>query len=267
MNIFRHEIKAKLRSVITWSVSLLVLLFFFMSIYTSFSADAALLAETMRQMPRELLLAFGMDQLDLSTVLGFYSLLFLFIQICLAIQASSYGFGLVSVEESEMTADFLLAKPVGRGEILTGKLLAALTSLLLTDLVVWIGTLLAIRIFTDGKTYDGGTLFLLLASLILFQLFFLGVGMVLSLLMRRVRSVTSLAMALGFGMYVLSAFGGMLGEDSFDLLTPFKHFEANYIIQNGAYDTPFVIFNVAVTVAAIAASYVLYARRDINTAV
>lgn len=267
MNIYTHEVKAKLRSVITWSLSIAVLIFLFMSIYSSFSADAALLQEALSQMPRELLLAFGLDQTDMSTVLGYYSFLFLFSQICLAIQAANYGFGLVSVEETDMTADFLLAKPVKRTTIMTSKLLAALTALTITNAVVWICSYLAIGAFTMGREYDGGVLLLLLGSIVLFQLFFLSVGVAVSLLMRRVRSVTSLSMALAFGMYVLSAFGGMLGEDSLDVLTPFKHFEPNYIIGNAAYDTPFVLLNVSVTVIALVASYMLYQRRNIHTAV
>lgn len=267
MNIYLHEVKAKLQSVITWSLSLAALIFLFMSIFSSFSADAALLQEALSQMPKELLLAFGLDQADMSTVLGYYSFLFLFSQICLAIQAANYGFGLVSVEETDMTADFLLAKPVKRTTIMTGKLLAAFTALTVTNAAVWACTYLAIGAFTEGREYDGNALLLLLGSIVLFQLFFLSVGVVLSLLMRRVRSVTSLSMALAFGMYVLSAFGGMLGEDSLDVLTPFKHFEPNYIIKNGAYDTPFVLLNVAVTLVAIVGSYVLYQKRNIHTAV
>jgi ABC-2 type transport system permease protein len=74
-------------------------------------------------------------------------------------------------------------------------------------------------------------------------------------------------MALGFGMYVLSVFGDMLGESALEKITPFKHFEPNYIIQNGAYDLPLVLISVAVIVVSLVGSYVLYARRDIPSAV
>lgn len=267
MNIYKLEFKMNLRSVITWSVSITLLLFVFMSIFSSFAKDAALLNETMAQMPPELLTAFGMTGLDLSTVLGYYSLIFLFCQICLAIQAANYGFALVSVEERDLTADFLLAKPVGRASILTNKLLAALTSLTITNVVIWIGSFAFINMFRDGRSYETKPLLLLLLSIIVFQLFFLSVGILISLLMKRVRSVTSVSMALAFGMYVLSAFGGMLGKDTLDLITPFKHFEPNYIITNAAYDTPLVLLSVSVIIISIVGSYLLYAKRDIHTAV
>ncbi len=85
---------------------------------------------------------------------------------------------------------------------------------------------------------------LLLLSIVVFQLFFLSVGLVISLLVKRIRSVTPYAMALAFGMYVLSVFGDMLGESVLEKITPFKHFEPRYIVQHGAYDLPLVLISV-----------------------
>ena len=97
--------------------------------------------QMLAKFPPQLLAAFGMGNMDLASVLGFFGFLFVFVQLCLAIQASNYGFGLVSVEESELTADFLLSKPVSRRQVLTSKLLAAFTSLAITDLVVWVSSI------------------------------------------------------------------------------------------------------------------------------
>ncbi|MBE0666678.1 MAG: ABC transporter permease subunit, partial [Bacteroidales bacterium] len=261
-----HEFKMIRNSVFTWSISISLLLLVFMSLFSSFANDAAILNEAMAQFPPELLMAFGMTGIDMSTVLGFFSFAFLFCQICLAVQASNYGFGLVSLEERDMTADFLLAKPVSRTHILTSKLLAALTGLTITNIVIWISSFVFIELFRDGRAYDTGTLILLLSSIVLFQLFFLTVGILISLLMKKVRSVTPLSMALAFGMYVISAFGGMLGDAKMELITPFKHFEPNYIVTNAAYDMPLVLISVSVIIISIAASYVLYVKRNINSA-
>ena len=265
MNIYKHEFKMKLKSVITWSLSLGVLIFIYMSLYPSFAEDADLLNDVMSSMPKEFLEAFGMRGVDMSSVLGFFGITLLFLQICIAIQASNYGFGLVSVEETDLTADFLLAKPVGRTKILTSKLLAALTSLAITNIVIWIATYGFINIYRDGRPYDAKILVLLLLTITFLQLFFLTVGMVISLLMRKIRSVTPLSMGLAFGMYLLAAFEGMLGEDKLSYITPFKHFEANQITMNGAYDTPLVMISVSVIVLSLIGSYVLYQKRDIHS--
>jgi ABC-2 type transport system permease protein len=262
-NIFKHEFLTRLRSVIIWSLSIATLIVFFYAMFPIFADQAALMNEFLARYPQELRAAFGMDNMDMATVLGFFSFVFLFAQLCLAIQASNYGFGLVSIEENELTADFLLSKPVSRTQVMTSKLLAALACLTLTNLVVWVSSFVAITIFKGENDYEPGILVLVLLSIVIFQLFFLSVGLVISLLVKRVRSVTPYALGLGFGTYVLSAFSGVFGDVALEYITPFKHFDVAYIITQEGYDTPLVLLNVAVTLVSLAASYWLYNRRDI----
>lgn len=267
MNIYKLEFKMIYRSVIVWSVAIFVLMFVMMSVFSSIAADAELLNSMMSQFPDELMIAFGMDNLDLSTVLGFYSFGFIFAQICLAIQAANYGFSLVSVEERDLTADFLLAKPVSRPRIMTSKLLAALTGLTITNIAVWIGSFVLIYAYKGGRAFEMEPLLLLLLSIALFQLFFLGVGLFISLLVKKVRAVAPFSMALAFGMYVLTAFGGMLGQDKLEIISPFRHFDPSYIVSNSAYEVPLVLLTVAVIILSIVGSYLLYMRRDMASAV
>jgi ABC-2 type transport system permease protein len=262
-NIYRHEFRTRFKSVVIWSLAMAALVLFFFSLFPVFADQAALMNQALANYPAQLRAAFNLDRTDLSSVMGFYSFIFLFVQLCLAIQAGNYGFGLVSIEEAELTADFLLSKPVSRARVLSSKLLAALTSLTITNLVVWVSSFAAISLFRDGRAYDARALFLLLLSILIFQLFFLSVGLVISLLVKRVRSVTPYGLGLGFGLYVLNAFSGVFGEVKLELITPFKHLDAAYIIQHGAYNTPLVLLNVAVTVVSLALSYWLYLRRDI----
>jgi len=266
-NIFRQEFRMRRRSVLTWSASVAALILVYMSLFPSFAQDAALLNEMMANFPQELLTAFGLNGVDLAKIPGYFSFVFLFVQLCLAIQAANYGFGLVSVEEREWTADFLLTKPVGRGEILTSKLLAALSGLTLTNAIVWISSLGALELFKGEQTYTMRSVLLLLASVVIFQLFFLLVGLAISLLVKRIRSVTPYALGLGLGMYVLSAFSEMLGESALEKLTPFKHWDPRSIMQHGSYEPSLALVSVAVIVVAAVASYALYIRKDIPAAV
>ncbi len=262
-NIFRHEFRTRLRSVIIWSLGMAALIFFYLSIFPAFADQAALMDEMIAKFPPELSAAFGLDMMDMSSVVGFFSFLFIFVQLCLAIQASNYGFGLVSVEEAELTADFLLSKPVSRGQVLTSKILAAVCSLLLTDVVVWASSLVAIALFNDGQEFELRPILLILVSILVFQLFFLFVGLAISLLVRRVRSVTPYGLGLAFGAYVLSAFSGVFGDVALEYLTPFKHFDAAAIVSDGGYNWPLVLLNVGVTIVALLLAYWRYLRRDI----
>src|SRR4030067_2154603 len=146
-NIYRHEFLTRLKSVVIWSLAMAIIIVFYFSLFPVFADQAALMNEFLARYPAQLRAAFGLDKIDLSTVLGFYAFIFMFVQLCLAIQASNYGFGLVSVEENELTADFLLSKPVSRTRVMTSKLLAAFTSLAITDLVIWVCTYVSLSLF------------------------------------------------------------------------------------------------------------------------
>ncbi len=262
-NIYIHEFRSRLTSITIWSLSVAAMVVFFMSIFPAFADEAAVMNQLLSKFPPALLEAFGMSRMDLSTILGFYSFLFIFVQLCLAIQAGNYGFGLVSIEESELTADFLLTKPVSRLKVLTSKLLAAISSLVLTDLVVWLASFTSILAFHGNHTYDTTKFVLLMFSIVIFQLFFLAVGLVISLMVRRVRNVTPYSLGLAFGAYVINGFSGVFGEIKLEYITPFKHLDPAYFVQHGAFNTPLLLLNVSITLIALVVSYWLYIRRDI----
>lgn len=264
--IFIHEFRARFRSVVTWALALTLLIAVYLALFPPFADEAELMKQLLANFPPELLAAFGMTGVDLTTVMGYFSFVFLFVQVGMAVQAAHYGFDLVSIEEREMTADFLLSKPVTRTQVLNAKLAAVLVGLALTQAVIGAASFGFVNVFREGRPYDPDAMVLILMGLIPFQLFFLMVGVVISLLLHRVRSVTFYALALALGMYLLSAFSDITGDVKLENLTPFKHFDATYVVQHGGYDLSLVAISVVVVILATIGSYRLYVRRDIPTA-
>jgi ABC-2 type transport system permease protein len=254
-----------LRSVISWSFWLAFMVFVFLSLFSTMEGDMDIFNNIMANYPEELRVAFGMDGIDMSSLLGFFSFAVLFCQLMVSIQAANYGFSLVSVEERDMTADFLLTKPVGRTKILTSKLLAALSSLAITNVVFWIASFVFLNVYKGGQAFDTKTLVLLLLTVTFLQLFFLSVGMLISLSVKKIRSVTPYSMGFVFGMFLLSTFAGTLDVDKFAYLTPFKHFDTNQILKTGSFDITLVMISVVVIVLSFVGSYILYNRRDIHS--
>lgn len=262
--IFRYEFSSRLRSVITWSVSVMLIILLFYSFFPVFAEEAALMNQVLANFPPQMRAIFGLNHMDLSTTLGFFSFIMLFVQLCLAIQAGNYGFGLVSVEEAELTADFLLTRPITRRKLLSSKLLAALAGLLITNACVWGSSYLAIGLFQGDREVQSVRLLMALLTILPFQVFFLTIGLVVSLLVRRIRSTTPYALGLGFGMYVLNALNGIFNEVVVEWITPFKHFDMAAITATGVYNIPLVVFNLSLSLLALVASYWLYQRRDIQ---
>lgn len=264
-NIFWFELRRHLRSAIWWSLGVVALHLVYLPFFKPFAENAAVLEVSLKRFPKAFLEAFGMGRISMATVLGFYTLVFLLLQIVLAIQAAHYGVALVSREESQRTADFLLTKPVSRLAVINSKLAATIVALLFTQAILWFSAFVGWALFNAGHQYDEGRLALLLSSTLPFQLFFLSAGLAISQIVGSVSNATSYALGLGLGAYALGALSNIGSESALEWLTPFKYFEATSLVLEG-YQPHFLLLDLAITAVALGFGYWRYLHRDIPSA-
>jgi len=238
----------------------------YLAFYPAIAADTSAFDALMENYPKELLAFFGMKpELPMSTLLGYFSLTFGMMQIPIAIQASNYGFHMLSVEEREMTADFLLSKPITRTKILVSKFLASFTSLTIVNLSLWIATLLALILFKGDTVLELRNVYILLSSIVLFQLFFVGVGMLISVSVKKIASVISFSMTLGFGLYIVFGLKSTFSNDLLAIITPYAYFEPAEILISGHYNLLYTLICVFVIVVSFGLTYFLYNKRNIHS--
>lgn len=263
MNIFVHEMKAYRKSTIIWSVSLVLIIALFMSFYPAFSKDAEGFQKIMEGYPEAIRNAIGFNLGDFFTILGFYCFPLSFITLCGAIQGMNLGTSIVSKEVREKTADFLLTKPVTRTTVLTAKLMAAFVSIVMTNIVY-----LAVTIFIalQVKTDDFSVKILIMLSLTMFfiQLIFLALGIIISVLVPKIKSVLTISLATVFAFYFLGMFSSTTGEEAKRYISPFKYFDTAYIIKHESYEASFLWVGAVIIILAITASYIIYAKKDIH---
>lgn len=266
MNIYLFESKKRLKSALIWSVSIVAVMFLFMAIYPSFASDAEMMETILANYPEEMLKAFGMDTaLPMTSIAGYMVFTFVFIELFLAIQAANLGFGVLSEEERDLTADFLMTKPVSRFSILVSKFSAAMTAIIITNIATWGATFLTIELFKDGNAYEPAAIAWMLSSVFFFQLLYLSVGMFISVCVKKVRSVLSFSMAIAFATYILNALKGVLGGDTLGYFTPFYHFEVSYILENQQYNWASASISFVTIVIGLVGTYILYTKRNIHS--
>jgi ABC-2 type transport system permease protein len=196
-------------------------------------------------------------------MLGFYSFAFSYILLCGAIQAMNLGTSIVSKEVRDRTADFLMTKPVSRKQILTAKLLGILTSIIITNIIYLIIAITMANIVKSGN-YSLKIFIMLSLTMFFVQLMFLSLGVIVSVILPKIKSVISVSLGTVFAFYIISMFGSVIGEKAVRYITPFKYYDALYIIKNGSYEAVFIIIEIIFIAAAIVASYQIYSKKDIH---
>jgi ABC-2 type transport system permease protein len=263
MNIFWFETKKKLLSTVIWVAGIAVFLLIFYSVYGTMSSGV--MDDILKQFPEAFLKAFGMHE-DMSTVLGYTAMVGVYIALFGAIFSSNLGLNAVHVEEQDMTADFLVPKPVSRNKIMVSKIAAALVHMTAFALLNALCCLWGIAMFASGVEYSQKIFWLMMLGVYILQLLFFTMGLFISVALKKLGSPTAFSMGLSFGFFILNSFDTILNDTPIRFFVPYDYFEFQYVIDNAAFKTYGLIISLSATVILTTASFLLYNRRNIATA-
>ena len=264
MNIFIRELRAHRKSLIIWSIAILLMILSSMAKYSSYAESGQSMNELLSNIPRPLRAALGMGNLDLTDIGGFYGMFYLYLGLMAAIHASMLGAGIISKEERDKTAEFLMTRPVSRERIITSKLLAGLINIAVFNIVTLVLSIAIIGQYAGGKDITGEIL-LFMAGMFILQLLFLFIGAGTAAAVRRPKAAAPIASAVLLATFVLStAISIDTKLDALKYITPFKYFEAERLLAEGRLEPVFVILSVAIIGIMACVTYVSYKKRDMR---
>lgn len=262
MNIFRRELRANLKSLVIWSVIMLLLIVTGVAKFSAYYNNPDML-QLLDSLPPAVLDAMDLRAFNLTTLVGFYGIMSVYFGLMGAIAAAMWGSDIISKEERDKTVEFSLALPVSRRRVITAKALAALVNCLVFVLVTWAASLLAARSYNPDQAFND---FLLLEMQAMFaiELIFLAIGLLLGCALKLYKRSGSIAIAIILVTYFLSIISAMQANlDFLKYFTPFKYFDAAALLRNGRMDGAYLLLSAAIIVVSLAAAYWVYDRRDL----
>lgn len=264
MNVYLRELAAYRKSTLIWMAAMGALVFLFMAgMYPAFTADIAAAKELINGLPPAVKAAFGISIDTFFSVFGFYAYFLSFATVAGAIQAMNIGTGVISKEFSGKTADFLISKPVRRWKIITAKLAAALTSVLLVSVTFGVvGYVAALSASTEP--FAAGTFFLLSLTLLLIQVFFVALGALFAVALPKIKSVISVSLPVVFAFFIIGTLGDLVGNKEVRYVTPFKFFDQVYIMNHAAIETRYLLLDAAFIAVFVIATYVIFQKKNVR---
>ena len=263
MNVFILELKAHRKSLIIWSLAMILMATSGMAKFAT-AANTKSMTEIIDQMPKALQTVFGLSGFDITTVIGSFGVMFFYLLIMATIHAVMLGAGIISKEERDKTTEFLMVKPISRDSIITAKLLAALFNVVVINAVTFISSAALINYYGKGDTHLADLTLLMVAMLIL-QIMFMLIGTAVAALSKKPKTAPALATTILLITYVLSMLIDLSDKLSFlKFLTPFKYFEAKNLINGGSFDPIFVGLSLIIIGVMVSLTYVCYRKRDLN---
>ena len=206
--------------------------------------------------------AFGMDRLNFGTLTGFYAIeCGNILGIGGALFAAMLASNMLSKEEKDHTAEFLLTHPVTRSQVVAEKLLSMLAQTILLNAVVF---LLAIAsVAAIGEKIPWKEFLLLHGANLLVQLELEAICFGISAFLRR--GGLGLGMGLTICFYFLNLVANLSKQAKFlKYITPFGYAEGADILSDGRLNPQYLAVGLTFTVLGILAAFWQYGKKDIH---
>jgi ABC-2 type transport system permease protein len=264
MNIFKREMKAHLKSLIFWCIGMLFMIVAGMGKFSAYSESGQSMNEMLATIPSTLKSILGFGTFDVTKASGFYGMLFLYLVIMVTIHASMLGANIISKEERDKTTEFLMVKPVSRSTIITSKLMAALTNVLILNIVTLVLSIAIVGKYSRGEAITGEIQTLMVGMLIL-QVLFLFIGTGIASVSKNPKISASAATTILLVTFMISIVIDMNSKlENLKYITPFKYFTAQNLMYGEGFEPVFLTLSFIIIAAMAYATYIFYKKRDLN---
>ena len=261
MTLVKHELRQGKTSFFIWTIAIGFLMAICIFLFPEMKGQMESVNDVFASMG-SFTEAFGMDRLNFGTLTGFYSVeCGNVLGLGGAFYAALCAAAVLSKEEKDKTAEFLLTHPVSRKRIITEKLIAVLIQITAMNLIIY--ALSIGSIFAIGEEIPWKGISLMNLAYYILQLELAGICFGVSAFLRK----GSIGVGLGIAtmMYFLNLVANIADvADFLKYITPFGYCEGADIVSNGSLDGTLVAIGAVIGIAGIIIAFVKYTKKDIH---
>ncbi len=260
MTLIKHELRQGKVTLMIWTAVIAFMLALCVLIYPEMETQMGDVSTMFAEMG-SFSAAFGMDRLNFGEFMGFFGVeCGNILGLGGAFFSALLGISILSKEEREQTAEFLLTHPVSRRKVVMRKYISIMIQVLSLNIVVIAVTLLSMQII--GESLDNRPLFLLFLAYYVLQVEVASVCFGISAFLSHG------GMGVGLGMAALLYFLNIIAnltEDAKFLkyITPFGYTEGADIIADECLNMEYLSVGLVFTVIGIGAGFYRYCKKDI----
>ncbi len=232
--------------------------------YSGMKESMLSVTELYANMPASFMEALNFHEGQWNHILGFYATYVIYYgPLFLGMYSIYLGTSILSKEEYQGTAEFLLAKPITRNEILSSKLIVILIYIFVGNIILWLNGVIWCGADSGfGNTFSQITI--IHAYTFFICLFFAAMGLVLTIFMKRAKAIVGPAIGIVMGMYMLDMIIRITDKADFILyLTPFKYLNIDLLNPDYHMEWWRIIVTGSAATLMILTSYLKYKKKDI----
>lgn len=266
LNIFKFEFNKIFISTLIWGLSIAILMISSLALFGQMIEQGMLdQLNAMMQNPmiKSMVEAFGMDVSQLGDILGFYATRNSFVTMLIgSIYSTLIAARLLSKEESDGTAEFLMSRPVSRAGVFAGKFAAYQANLFILNLGVSLIGFAGLEIF-KLEPYDRGAYLILCLYTWFLTLSIGAIGLFISMLFKRGRVSVGAPIGVAVGAYFVDMMSRIDKSTEFvGYISPFFYTDSKVLDPDYSIDPLNATVLLGLTIILTGASYIIFRKKD-----
>lgn len=267
MNVFFRELKAHWKALMWWSIAMSITVVSGMAKFEGYSTTPGAhspITQLLQTWPKPVLAVFGISGLDISKLIGYVGVMYLYIVLIAAMHAGLLGAEVITKEERDKTSEFLFPKPVSRARVLSEKLGAAVVNILILWAVTVGSTIWITGYYNKGYGLNHQVM-LMMYGVLLFQLVSFAFGAFFAGTFKNPKLPAAAISTVIMTSYLAVVFVDISPHLNFlQYVTPFSYFSAAKILADGALDPFYVWLTILISILLFVLTYIFYDRRDLS---
>lgn len=261
MTLIKHELRQGWKSLLIWTISIGFFVAMCVFMYPEMESEMENVDDLFSSMGA-FTAAFGMDRLNFGTLIGFYAVeCGNILGIGGSFFASLIGISILSKEEKERTAEYLLTHPISRTRIITEKLASVMIQIVIMNAVIFILSITSTTMI--GEDIPWKEISLLHLAYFLIQIELAGICFGISAFLRN--GGIGIGLGIAAVMYFLNIVANISESVEFlKYITPFGYAEGADIITDMTLDSGKIVLGMGFAVIGIILAYWQYSRKDIQ---
>ncbi|MCP4723965.1 MAG: ABC transporter permease subunit [bacterium] len=264
LNLLIRELKNNLKGSIVTGITVIIYIMFSLSIYSVMQEKMSKVTEFYTMIPESIRIALNFNLNQWENVLGYYVTYFVYyIPLVAGGYAIILGIRILSKEEQNRTAEFLLTRPITRGQIVASKIACIFIHLIVINLFALMTALISTGIVTDWN-FNIYSMIVLHTYGFLLCFFFGTLGFFLTVLMKRAKAIIGVGLGVVLGSYIFDMMIRVSDMVQFLLyITPFKYLDLDILVPEYGFEAWRLIFFFGASGTLIFLSYIFYRKKDI----
>lgn len=270
MTLLKLEIKSLAKSLLIWSVVLILLYTLFLAFYPSMqnSAMKELANAKLKGMPPEILKILNLSKIpDFTNIIEYQVYVMQFFNLAIAVFASIIGTNALIKEETDGTIEYLYSQPITRIQIVIQKIIAVVLTFSVFIGVIFSYNVILLKIL-NVKNMNFTVVFEKLSSIYLGTyicgIVFIAIGFLISTIVKNSKLVSTFSIGIVFVSYILGIISIIVKDLEF-----LKYFSPLDIIKPTVMVSSDINYNsilglVILSFVAYVASSFIYKRKNLN---